>query len=39
MTWDLSDYDNLTRGGRFYFLRPRSLRARAKWLIHKLVSS
>lgn len=31
MEWKLSDYVALTKGGRWYFLRPRSLAARVKW--------
>jgi hypothetical protein len=33
MRWTMHDYVALTTGGRFYFLRPRSLRARLKWLV------
>lgn len=34
--WTMADYVNLTHGGRFYFLRPRSLKARAKWYALKM---
>jgi hypothetical protein len=37
MKWDLKDYADLTAGGRFYYLRPRSLKARAKWLILRVL--
>jgi uncharacterized coiled-coil protein SlyX len=29
--WTLGDWVDLTSGGRFYFLRPRSIRARIHW--------
>lgn len=31
--WTLADYLALTGGGRFYWLRPRSIRARVKWWV------
>lgn len=35
--WDLRDYSRLVYGGRYYFFRPQSIRARLKWWLLKLV--